>query len=346
MTLRMIQVGLGGWGRSWYEHVLYRNPEIKMVAYVDMVASVREFAQQHLKLPERRVFASLEEALAHVTCDAVLITASLPGHTSIAMAALQAGKHVLLEKPFTSTLGEAQQIINAAKQAGQIVMISQNYRYYPAVQAVRDLIRKHELGAVGNVSIDFRRYANTTPRDTTPHYHIWQPLLVDMSIHHFDLIRAVLGQEATAISCHSWNPSWSLYVEPPTATATVMLEQGAVISYRGSWVSTGPQTNWAGEWHIECAKGEIIWSSRGDIPDYVKIRLLGQRRAESITLPEVPFLDRKGSLHAFVAAVRTGQQPESNGPDNFNTLALTLASVTSSQQAGALITPERYATEK
>ena len=349
MPLRMIQVGLGKWGRNWYQHVLHQNPEVEIVAHVDIVESSRETALKTLDLPEQRVFASLEEALTRVPCDAVLITASLAGHTPLALTALQAGKHVLLEKPFTSTLDEARRIIKAAEQTGQdhpILMISQNYRYYPAVQAVREIIRKRELGQVGNVYIDFRRSDFRNRADDDPgailHRRLWQPLLVDMSIHHFDLIRAVLGQEATTISCHTWNPSWSRYVDPPTGDATVLLEDGAVVSYRGSWVSTGPQTNWSGEWRIECAQGEITWSARGTLPEYVTIRPLGQEQAESIALPEVPFVDRKGSLHAFVEAVHAGRQPECNGPDNFNTLALTLASVASSQQGGALIKPERY----
>lgn len=345
----MIQVGVGNWGRNWYQHILHQNPEVTIVAWVDSVESSRETAQKTLDLPEQQIFASLEEALTHVQCDAVLITANLAGHTPLALTALQAGKHVLLEKPFAPTLDDARQVVKAAGQTGQdrpFLMISQNYRYYPASQAVREIIRKRELGPVGNVYIDFRRSDFRNRADDDPgailHHRLWQPLLVDMSIHHFDLIRAVLGQEATAISCHTWNPSWSKYADPPTGDATVILEDGAVVSYRGSWVSTGPQTNWAGEWRIECAQGEITWSSRGAIPDYVTIRLLGQEQAESITLPEVPLVDRKGSLHAFVEAVNAGRQPECNGSDNFNTLALTLASVASSQQDGALIKPERY----
>lgn len=346
MPLRMIQVGLGGWGRNWYQNILHQNPEVTVVASVDVVESSREAARQTLELPEEQIFASLEEAITRVPCDAVLITANLAGHTPLALTALQAEKHVLLEKPFTSTLDEARQMIKAAEQAGRTLMISQNYRHYPAVKAVREIIRKQELGPVGSVSIDFRHSDFLSRADDDPgailHRRLWQPLLVDMSIHHFDLIRAVLGQEATAISCHTWNPRWSRYVDPPAGDATVLLEQGAVVSYRGSWVSPGPQTNWAGEWRIECAQGEITWSSRGAIPDYVTIRSLGQKQAEPIALPEVPFIDRKGSLHAFVEAVNAGQQPESNGLDNFNTLALTLASVASSQQDGVLIKPERY----
>ncbi len=346
MSLRMIQVGLGNWGRNWYQYVLHQNPEVTVVAFVDAVESSREIAQKTLGLPAEQVFASLEEALTHVPCDAVLITASLAGHTPVALTALQAEKHVLVEKPFTSTLDEARQIIKTVEQTGRLLMVSQNYRYHPAVQAVREIIRKRELGPVGNVYIDFRRSDFRNRADDDPgailHRRLWQPLLVDMSIHHFDLIRAVLGQEATAISCHTWNPGWSKYVDPPTGDATVMLEDGAVVSYRGSWVSTGPQTNWAGEWHIECAQGEITWSSRGAIPDYVTIRPLGQEQAKPIALPDVPFVDRKGSLHAFVEAVKAGQQPECNVWDNFNTLALTLASVASSQQDGALVKPQRY----
>ena len=66
------------------------------------------------------------------------------------------------------------------------------------------------MGAVGSVTVQFRKYANTAPRATNTHYRIRQPLLMDMSIHHYDLMRYVLGQEPRHVYCKAWNPAWSI----------------------------------------------------------------------------------------------------------------------------------------
>ena len=135
-------------------------------------------------------------------------------------------------------------------------MISQNYRFFPAVQAVRDLLRSGSLGEVGAVSVDFRRNANGAAREGNRHYTLHQPLLADMSIHHFDLMRVMLGQEPVEVVCHAWNPPWSNFEEPAAAFATITFDGGAVVSYRGSWVSPGPKTpgRASGAWSAQVAK--------------------------------------------------------------------------------------------
>src|SRR6266516_595525 len=346
MTLRIIQVGMGGWGRNWTKYVVSQNKNVKLVACVDAVPEMLEVAQKELSVPVERCFTSLEEAFASVEADAVLITASLPGHVPVALEALNAGKHVLLEKPFAPSVAEAQRVIDSAAQHGRILMISQNYRHFPAVRVVQELIREGSLGPVGTVNLDFRRYANTAPRESHRNYKLWQPLLVDMSIHHFDLMRMLLGQEPVCIACQTWNPPWSNFVEAAAGSATITFDGAAVLNYRGSWVSTTPQTNWAGEWHIECAGGEIIATSRGDKPDYVAIRPLG-KRLRTIKLPEVPLFDRHGTLNAFVEAIRTGEEPETSGRRNLKTLALMLAAVESAVSGQPMaITPDVVHSER
>lgn len=343
MALRIIQVGMGGWGRNWSKQVISQNPNVELMACVDMVEPIRELAQKELELPAEMFYPTLTEALAAVECEAVVVTANLVGHVPVALEALKAGKHVLMEKPFAPSLEEANLLIETAKEQQRIFMISQNYRFHPAVRKVAELVQGNELGAVGTVNIDFRRYANAAPKEGHVHYTIWEPLLVDMSIHHFDLMRAVLGQEVETISCHTWNPSWSNFIEAPTGAATISFNKGAVVNYRGSWVSTGPQTSWSGEWHIECAKGEIRWSSRDEhLPDYVLVRPLGSKEAEKVELPEMEQRDRHGSLQAFVEAVATGQEPETSGRDNYNTLSLMLAAVESAANNGVLTKPLLY----
>lgn len=163
------------------------------------------------------------------------------------------------------------------------------------------------------------------------HYAYRQPLLLDMAVHHFDLMRMLLGTEAVQVSCRAWNPPWSRFAEPAAAAATIDFEGGTVVSYRGSWVSPGPETAWAGEWRIECAAGEITWTGRngsGAQGDTAMVRLLGQR-ARPLELPALPSVDIDASLASFVHAIRAGHADENAGANNLGSLALTLAAIES-----------------
>jgi predicted dehydrogenase len=287
--------------------------------------------RQDVPLPDAACFATLDAALEAVDIDAVLITASLAGHVPLATAALRANKHVLLEKPFAPTVDEAVSVVRLAQEHGRILMISQNYRFYPAVRAVRQLVRESTLGKMGSVSIDFRRYANTAPVETNRHYRIMHPLLMDMTIHHLDLMRAVLLQEPVEVSCRAFNTPWSRFRDPATAFATILFDGGTMVSYRGSWTSTGPETHWSGEWRMEGELGELSWTSRSGKPesgDRVTIKLLGQD-AKQVDLPAMGQLDRAEGLTTFAQAIRNQTEPESSGRDNLGSLALMEAMIES-----------------
>ncbi len=109
----------------------------------------------------------MDAALAATSAEAVLITTPVGGHAPAALAALAGGKHVLVEKPFATSLVEAQDVVEAAVDAGKVLMVSQNYRFYPAAQTAADLVRRGALGAVSGISVQFRRYANLPPRKAT-----------------------------------------------------------------------------------------------------------------------------------------------------------------------------------
>ena len=158
MAIRLVQVGMGSWGRNWATRVIQQSEDVKLVACVDLDPEMLAQAQQLLNLPPERCFQTLESALAAVETDAVLITTSLPAHVPVALEALSSEKHVLLEKPFAPTLAEAQHVVKTAAQHNRILMISQNYRFFPAVQAVTAFVREEKLGSIGSVTIDFRRY--------------------------------------------------------------------------------------------------------------------------------------------------------------------------------------------
>src|SRR5436309_15821766 len=98
MAIRLVQVGMGGWGRNWATHVITRSEDVDLVACVDVNAEALVQVQQLLNMSPDRCFATLESALQTVEADAVRITASLAAHVPAALKALNVGKHVLLEK--------------------------------------------------------------------------------------------------------------------------------------------------------------------------------------------------------------------------------------------------------
>jgi predicted dehydrogenase len=331
--LRLIQVGLGGWGRSWAAELAKRPDLSTTLAWVDVFPGMLEQLQAEVPVDPARCFTSLAEALAAVEVDAVLVTTALPGHASVALEALAAGKHVLVEKPMAATLDEARAMVDAAAAADRTLMVSQNYRFYPAAQAVAALIADGALGAVGAVSVGFRKYGTAAPAGTSAHYLLADPLLLDMSIHHFDLMRFVLGQEPASVTCHAWNPAWSHFADPASAIATVVFDGGAVVDYTGSWASTGAPTLWGGDWVVECAEGTIAWTGRNDLTtegDSVVVHPLGGT-PYPIDLGTPGVFDRLGSIAEFRAAIAEGREPLTSGRANLLTLELTLGAIESSR---------------
>ncbi|HEX6292823.1 MAG TPA: Gfo/Idh/MocA family oxidoreductase [Herpetosiphonaceae bacterium] len=329
--IRLVQVGMGGWGRDWAKMLARHTSLAQVVACVDVEPGMLRRLQSDVGVAAGACFPSLDAALEATDADAVLVTTALDGHVPVALAALEAGKHVLVEKPFAPSLAEAQRAVELAAANGRVLMVSQNYRFYPAAQTAAALIREGVLGPIGAVSVQFRKYANTEPPGNHRHYVIRHPLLMDMSIHHFDLMRFVLNQEPEVVSCHAWNPPWSNFGDPAAASATITFDGGAVVNYHASWVSTAEPTTWAGDWQIEGAEGALTWTSRDDNStdaDAVTIRLRG-KRPRRVPQPDLPYWDRAGSLAAFAAAIRDRAEPSASGRDNLGSLALMFAAVES-----------------
>jgi len=336
VSLRILQVGLGGWGRNWAVNVLKGARDVRLVGAVDASSEALAAYRKDVTLPDAACFATLDAALEAVDIDAVLITASLPGHVPLATAALRANKHVLLEKPFAPTLEEAVGVVRLAQERRRVLMISQNYRFYPAVRAVRELVGDNTLGKMGTVSVDFRRYANNAPVETNRHYRIAHPLLMDMSIHHLDLMRTVLKEEPVEVVCRAFNTPWSRFRDPATAFATISFDGGTIVSYRASWTSTGPETHWAGEWRMEGERGELTWTSRSGKPESgerVTMKLLGEPE-ELVGLPKLAQVDRAQGLTSFAKAIRDDSEPESSGRDNLGSLALMEGMIASASSGG------------
>jgi predicted dehydrogenase len=324
VSVRVIHVGLGGWGGDWARTAIPRVKDIDVVGVVDIDPEHRTNVLKAIKKPKLPQFDSLDLALDGVEADGVVITAPAVTHVPLALAALDAGKHVLVEKPFANTAEEAAQAVRRAAEKDLVVQVSQNYRFYPAPRAVERMLAEDAIGEVSAISIDFRQWDNDAPKETHRHYRFPHPLINDMAIHHFDLLRKVTGQEAVSVYAKVGDPSFSRYDEEASAVITIELQSGLVVSYRGSWVSRGAPTAWAGEWAIDGEDGQIEFTSRqGGDPggDRVTLRKPGGKPAD-VKLEKMKLFGRSAGLQAFADAIGSGTPPETAGAGNLGSLAL------------------------
>jgi predicted dehydrogenase len=329
----LLQVGLGTWGLDWATTVLPEVPEMELVACVDTRQEALKAACDAGVVSARQCYSSIADAVKDQELDAVLVTTDGSHHADMVRAALRAGKHVIVEKPFVLSVAEAQELIDEAAALDRTLMVSQNYRFFPAVRAAQDIVKSQQLGELLHVDVDFRRLGRRSGR----HVHWRHPLLLDMGIHHFDLMRAVLGREPRTVDCRAWNPPWSGYSDPPEASAIVDFGDGVTVSYRGSYVYPGTPTAWAGEWLMEFEQGAVMWTSRGDLSslrsaegDVVSV-YRPETALDRIALPHLELLDRAGALDAFARALASGTTPESAAAENLGSVALACAAIRSAQ---------------
>jgi predicted dehydrogenase len=341
-VLRLLAVGLGVSGRFWIRRALPRVPEVELAGCVDLDPVSLERVQEEAGVPASQCFTSLSDALATTGPEAVLVATPLPGHVPVARVALEGGRHVLLEKPFAPGLPAARELVDLAARCGLALMVNQNYRYYPAARAAAALVRSRELGDLRAVEVDFR-HGPTAPLGLG-HRVMEHPMLLDMAVHHFDLLRLLVGREPDEVSCHAWNPPGSGFAGPPAAVTTIRFGAGLLASHRGTWLGAGRDTAWAGEWRLLFEGGEAWWTGRASMTSGDGDRLVVTRdgaEPEEVALPDLPAVDRAGVLREFVAAVRAGREPECSGRDNLGTLGLSLAAIESAVRGGAPVTPAR-----
>src|SRR5258706_11389381 len=97
--LRVLQVGLGGWGRDWAHRIVPAIPEVRVVGYVDPDPSALARLRDEVPVTPAQCFLTMERAIEDTQPEAVLVTATLTGHAPFTPAALTAALHALVEQP-------------------------------------------------------------------------------------------------------------------------------------------------------------------------------------------------------------------------------------------------------
>ncbi len=335
--LRLIQCGVGGHGRAWWMRVTSQSPDFELVAIVDVSDAALHEAGDALNIPRERRFASLESALESVAADAVLTVAPPAAHVEHARLAFAHGLHLLTEKPIAHDLASAREMVELARRADRQLVVGQSSRYSAAIERFVRLARDEQpVGPFAHGHIDFLIPADFpgTFRETMEF-----PLLVDMAIHHVDLIRAVTGRNVVRVSANSFRPSWSWFRHDPGLKMTLELEDKILFTYNGDWTARGQFTSWNGDWRLQCERG-AIHLQKNQITISRCEKWMKNLQIESIDAPPIPREAQEALLYDFAEAIRTNRPAQTSGADNLHSFAAVMCAVESAKHDGAWLSVE------
>lgn len=251
--LRLGIIGAGNIGNVHME-VFGKLPEdVELAAVTDVYLPLAESrAKQH---NIGKVYAASDELLADPRIDAVVIAVSNEWHAPIAVKALQAGKHVLLEKPMAIHLQAAKEIVKAQKESGKIVMIPHQLRWESVAMQVKEQAAKGALGSIYHAKAGWLR------RKGIPGWGTWFTQmnksgggpLIDIGVHMLDLSLYLMGNPRPVSVFGStyaefgprkrgigtWGkPDWQgIYDVEDLATALIKLDNGATLQLDVSWAA-------------------------------------------------------------------------------------------------------------
>ena len=142
--MRFALVGLGYWGRN-YMRLLARHDGCELTVSCDESPAAVQRALEDLTSTARGT-TDVVDAVSDVDVDAVIIATPATSHFPIAVAALNAGKHVLCEKPLTMTSADSERLIALAAETGLTLFVGHTFVYNSAIRVLHEIVRAEELG--------------------------------------------------------------------------------------------------------------------------------------------------------------------------------------------------------
>lgn len=295
-----------------------------IVAVCDTDASALQRLGDKYQIDRRHT--DWRQMLAMGGFDAVSICTPPSLHADMAVASAQHGYHVLVEKPMALTLNACDRMIEAARSANKLLMVSHNQRC-----AARHVIAKRILdsGRLGRPYVARATFAHGGPENWSPR-QTWyfdagpttQGVMADLGSHKIDLLRWLLGQEVTEVSAFGATFEKATKADD-TAVLSLRFSGGTLASIYVSWAQRPRMTD---DLAIQCERGTLLVPTDASEPVRVLEPGQGGTVAESVYA-----FDAAGepgwlaAVAAFVDAVTNHKQSPVSGEDGRATMAAVLA---------------------
>jgi predicted dehydrogenase len=324
-------LGTGFWGSEWIRALSSLDGFIIAGTAGANAPKVPEQA----RTPDYRHYDDYRAAIDTTGADAVLVALPVALHADAVQRAIAAERHVLCEKPATKDAAEMASLLAAAATRPElVVMVNQNYRWRPWAQLVKSTVAEGTLGKIAHIGLRFSQPEFLAGGRS----ELAMPLLQDMAIHHFDLLRYVSGKNAVEVYAREHRPFWSEFSGSPGLDAVITMEDDVRVSYSGSWASRGGVTPWDGDFAIQGDRG-LLAVSNGRVflhPDSDRDNPSGTQNNVGpepipLELPSVQLGDLQSSANNFRQAINLGVAADTSVWDNCHSLAMVFAAEESIQ---------------
>ncbi len=216
-------VGYGYWGPN-LARCLGEHDGCRLLAVHDQDSTARARAiSRHAGLRE---CASAEDLFGDPEIDAVAIATPVHSHHALALAAIRAGKHVLIEKPLAASIAEAESLVAEAERLGRTLMVDHTFVFTPAVRKIRELVAAGEIGAVHYYD-SIRINLGLFQQDVSV---VW-----DLAVHDLAILSYILPERPVTISAQA---ARHLTGRPESmAFVTLGYPSGAVAHINVNWLA-------------------------------------------------------------------------------------------------------------
>jgi predicted dehydrogenase len=338
--LRLAAIGIGNIFKGCHATPLLENPEVELVALCDIVADkAQAFAKAN---GIKHVFKDYRELLALNEVDAVDICTPNVFHSEIAIAALNAGKHVFTEKPDSINVTQAQLMADAARVSGKVLMAMRNNRFTPTAQFLKRYIAAGHMGEIYTGRCGWIRRRGIPGKGgwfTTKELSGGGPL-IDLGVHFIDLATWLMGNptpaavvgstyrkfaDATDVSdsAHAMfgeKADGGMFDVEDLATGFIKFTNGASLQIEFSWASNVEEESSFVE--LRGSKSGFTFRN-GELKLFTEIE---GTLCDVIPKPKLPLPHAHGGmLKHFVDVILHGVQPIIQPQHGVNTMKILMA---------------------
>jgi predicted dehydrogenase len=251
MKLKVAIIGCGGIANGKHLPSLSKLDTVEIVAFCDIVESRAQEAKEKFGAPGAKVYTDYREVMKDASIQVVHVCTPNDSHAAISITALDAGKHVMCEKPIAKTAADAKAMVAAAKRSGKKLTIGYNNRFRQDSRYLHQMCRRGDLGEI------YYARAHAVRRRGVPTWGVFLDEekqgggpLIDIGTHALDLtlwmmdnyeVHAVMGSsfhklsatENAANAFGPWDPKQ--FTVEDSAMGMIQMKNGATIILESSW---------------------------------------------------------------------------------------------------------------
>ncbi|MBS4206962.1 Gfo/Idh/MocA family oxidoreductase [Bacillus sp. FJAT-50079] len=330
--LKVAVIGCGSIAKFRHLPEYAANEHIEIVAACDIVEDrAKEAANKY----GAKAFTDYEKMLASVEIDAVSVCTPNHLHAAISVAALNAGKHVLCEKPMATSKEEALSMIEAAEINGKKLMIGHNQRFVASHQKARQLIADGEIGKIYGFRTAFGHPGpegwSADGKDSWffRKEEAFIGAMGDLGVHKTDLLRYLLGEEFVEAAAFVETGAKENSTVDDNAVCVLKTESGVIGTLAASWVYKKEDNS------------TIIYGEKGvirleDDPEYSLIIQYSNGDVGNFKLGKIQSNEEGGqtsshTIDQFINCIINDTEPAVSGEEGMKSLNVVLAALESNE---------------